>query len=129
MLGIGRARRWWPLSVWCSRSCRLGPRSPARTLIVTPSTGLVDGQSVTIGGAGFTPSGSVLYCQAFENVPPGTSYCGGPVEHVLASGSGEFSVPYTVRRLVFFPNLGRTVDSAVEQSRDRSLRGDAPVHG
>jgi Neocarzinostatin family len=114
MLGIGRA-------ALVAATClvlpvvQAGPAFAARTLIVTPSTGLIDGQSVTIDGTGFTPSGAVLYCQAFENVEPGQPYCGGPVERVFASGSGEFSVPYTVRRLVFFPGLGRTVDCAVEQ--------------
>jgi len=85
----------------------------ARLLDVSPSTGLIDLQVVQLDANGFAPIASVAMCQAASGVP-GPGGCGGPIEFDTTSSAGTFSHPYTVRRFISVPSLGRTVDCLVE---------------
>jgi protocatechuate 3,4-dioxygenase beta subunit len=67
---------------------------PPRTLTVTPAAGLADGDVVAVHGTGFVPAGTVTVCQGIGTV------CRAPAEMVQADAAGEFSVDYTVQRLV-----------------------------
>ena len=83
-----------PALVWVS------PAFAARSLTVTPSTGLIDRQSVTIDGAGLNGSVEVGFCQGIDDGSPDQSDCGGPIGLTTTSSSGDFSAGYTVRRVI-----------------------------
>jgi hypothetical protein len=91
------------------------PAFAARSLTVTPSSGLIDRQIVTIDGTGFNPNTEVGFCQAIDDGTPDQSDCnGGSFGTVVASPSGDFSAQTTVRRLINVPSAGRTVNCASE---------------
>src|SRR5439155_9358877 len=75
---------------------------------------LVELDSVTIEGTGFSPSVQVGFCQAIDDGSPGQSDCGTPFGTTTTSPAGDFSAQQTVRRFIFVPSLGRTVDCASE---------------
>jgi hypothetical protein len=89
------------------------PAFAARSLTVSPSTGLVELDAVAIEGTGFSPSVGVGFCQAIE-VSRSQSDCGTPFDQITTSPAGDFSAQHTVRRFIFVPSLGRTVDCASE---------------
>ena len=85
------------------------------SVTVTPATGLVDGQTVTVTMSGFPASGTVGWCQGVPVEPASTSNCGGPVRTGQTDASGGLIDPsYPVARFIFVPTLGRTVDCAAE---------------
>jgi Neocarzinostatin family len=91
------------------------PAFAQRSLTVTPSTGLVELDSVTVEGAEFSPNAQVGFCQAIDDGSPDPSDCnGGGFGTVGTSPSGDFSAQQTVRRFIRVPSLGRTVDCASE---------------
>jgi hypothetical protein len=90
------------------------PAYAARTLTVTPSTDLVEAQTVSVTGAGFTPSVGIGFCQAIMSATPSQSDCGTLAGTTTSSTSGEISVQYTVRQSMRVPSLGRTVNCWVE---------------
>ena len=90
------------------------PAYAARTLTVTPSTDLVEAQTVSVAGGGFNPSVGVGFCQAIMAATPSQSDCGAPFGTTTSSPSGEISFDYTVRQSMFVPSLGRTVNCWVE---------------
>jgi protocatechuate 3,4-dioxygenase beta subunit len=61
---------------------------------VTPNGDLVDGDVVSIDGSSFVPGDTVSVCQGV-----GTN-CSVPMETVQVDAAGEFSISYTVQRLV-----------------------------
>ena len=72
------------------------PAFAQRSLTVTPSTDLVELDSVTIEGAEFNPNAQVGFCQAIEDGSPSQSDCnGGGFGTVGASPSGDFSAQQT----------------------------------
>jgi hypothetical protein len=96
-----------------------GSATPAfaqRTLTVTPSTNLVELDSVTIAGTGFSTSVEIGFCQGIDDGTPSVSDCGtstgGSASTTL---EGTFSAQQTVRRFIHVPSLGRTVDCATDQ--------------
>jgi Neocarzinostatin family/Sushi repeat (SCR repeat) len=95
-----------------------GPAPTARgtgSVTVTPNTGLVDGQNVTIAMTGFPALGTVGWCQGVALAPASASNCGGPIRTGQADASGSVNDPsYPVARIIFIPTLNRTVDCAVE---------------
>lgn len=94
--------------VWVS------PAFAARGLTATPSTGLIDRQVVTVDGSGFNGSVEVGVCQAIDDGSPDESDCGGGIAFTNTSPAGDFSIGYGVKRLIFVPSLGRTVNCAIE---------------
>jgi Neocarzinostatin family/Carboxypeptidase regulatory-like domain len=83
-----------------------------RTLTVTPDTGLVDGDVVQLAGSGYTPLGSVYFCQGVPDPMPGPEDCGGPISSVPADETGAFSATYTVQRFMAPSSVGATIDCA-----------------
>jgi hypothetical protein len=88
--------------------------SAARSLTVTPSTDLVELQTVSVAGGGFSPSTTIDYCQAIMDATPDQSDCGVSYQVTTSSSSGDFSGQFTVRQSMYVPSLGRTVDCWVE---------------
>jgi hypothetical protein len=91
------------------------PAFAATSVTVTPNSALIDRQQVTVDGAGFSAFADVGVCQGIKDGTPGVDDCNGGVAGIVrASGSGGFSVPFGVRRLISVPSLGRVVNCAVE---------------
>jgi hypothetical protein len=91
------------------------PAFAARSLTATPSTGLIDRQTIAVFGAVFNPNAAVGYCQAIQSASPSVNDCAsGGASTTTASASGDFHGGVFVRRLIFVPSLGRTVNCAVE---------------
>jgi hypothetical protein len=87
-------------------------------ITVTPSTGLIDGQVVTVDGFGWAPGSQIGYCQAVQSdLPASQSDCDSNVlpELVNADDSGNFSVSLSIRRIIYVPRLARQVDCVVEE--------------
>ena len=91
------------------------PLPPPPSISVTPSTDLVQGQSVTVTGAGFAPNAFVVLTECLDGDDP-FGYCafGGP--GVSTDATGGFSTAFTVRRGVpdfseFPPNVADCADA------------------
>jgi hypothetical protein len=68
--------------------------------MVTPSSGLVSGQVVTVTGSGFTPSAQVVLSDCLTETTLG--YCGGiPPDSAFAGSSGNFTYQFRVGRGTF----------------------------
>jgi hypothetical protein len=75
------------------------------SLTVTPSTGLVHLQTVTLSGTGFTPNVSVGWAECKNNNSGDAGDC--DTSHTgfaSTDGSGAFSAPFTARRTLHTPN-------------------------
>ena len=72
----------------------------ATSITVTPSTGLVDGETVTVTGSGWAPGDTVYYCEAVLVDPPSSNDCGTVIKNVTADGAGNFSVPVVIERII-----------------------------
>jgi hypothetical protein len=79
----------------------------AGSITVTPSAGLVDGQTVTVTGSGWEPGEAVYYCEAVAIDPPGADDCGTVIKNVTADGTGNFSIPVVMERIIAPLRLGR----------------------
>jgi hypothetical protein len=89
------------------------PAAAAGTITVTPTTGLVDAQVVTITGTGWVPGATIGYCQAVPIDPPSQSNCAdGTGALTNADENGNFSVSLTIARLINVPSAGGLVDCA-----------------
>jgi hypothetical protein len=74
---------------------------------VTPTTDLVDGQSVVVEGYGWQPGHSIGVCQGLPLEPAGPGSCAnGAYVLVAADGFGNFSVAVTVRAVITVPDQG-----------------------
>ena len=61
-------------------------------LTVTPSTGLADGQTVTLHGSGWEPGHDIGFCQGSRLEPPSPSDCAdGRFAVVVVDGPGSSS--------------------------------------
>jgi hypothetical protein len=92
-----------------------GVGAAGETVTVTPDAGLVDGQSVTVRGAGYSPNAPVgiIQCRA---PALGFDDCSGETARSFsADGSGGFQRGYTVTRILEFGN-GVEHDCAVPDS-------------
>jgi hypothetical protein len=83
-----------------------------KTLSITPSSNLVDGQSVTIDGHGFSPSTTIYYCEVIVASPPEPSDCGVSYSTTTSDMNGDFSVPYHVHRFITPGTTNTTIDCA-----------------
>lgn len=84
----------------------------AATLSANPSTGLLDGQPITVTGSGFpAKSGAdIVECPAGDPNPLDCDVDGAAV--VESNGSGSFSSPFTAVRLIEGLESGTTTDCA-----------------
>ena len=89
-----------------------GSTPAAAGLTVTPASGLLNDQVVTVTGSGF-PAGAQVAVTQCVKVTGGTAQdCNlGRVGYATADGSGAFSVGYTVQRILYV--RGTTTDCAV----------------
>ena len=67
------------------QSLAASPAFAARTLTVTPGTGLINFQEVAVTGGGFTPSVDVPFCQAIRDSTPSRADCGVAVPSVMSA--------------------------------------------
>lgn len=81
----------------------------ARSLAVTPSTDLDDGQTVTVDGAGWRAGAGVVAIQCVA----GTQHCGGSLDQIEVDVAGAFTLQLAVRA-VFTALDGTPVDCRVD---------------
>ncbi len=67
---------------------------------VTPDTGLLTGDTVTIEGSGYAPNAQVAFCQAHPEGEPDQSDCGKAFEITTTDENGDFSANYQVLRFI-----------------------------
>ncbi len=78
---------------------------------VTPSTALVDGQTVAIEGSGWVPDHVIGFCQGAGDPTNDASDCAdGVYASDTADSNGGFSDSLVVRRSIYVPHLGVQVD-------------------
>jgi hypothetical protein len=93
---------------------RPGGETPAITS--TPSTGLVDGQTVTLAGTGFSAGGGIFFCQGIlTGHTPSPADCGDTITSTQADATGSFSISVTVHRFLVVVGTG-VIDCAQPQS-------------
>lgn len=116
MTGIRRVAVGATISLLAPALLWVSPAFAARSLTATPSIGLIDRQRVHIDGAGFNGSVEVGFCQGIDDGSPDQNDCHmGSAGLTTTSSTGTFSVQNSqVRRLIFVPSLGRTVNCAIE---------------
>jgi neocarzinostatin family protein len=89
-------------------ACDAGPH-----VSVTPDTGLVDGQTVTVSGGGYSPNSSLGIVQC----PTGADSlddCDGRTAHSFsADGAGNYVQPLTVQRIIRRSSIGEETDCSV----------------
>ncbi|MEO6470100.1 MAG: neocarzinostatin apoprotein domain-containing protein, partial [Acidimicrobiia bacterium] len=66
---------------------------PTPAIAVTPATGLINGQAITIGGTGFFPNGFVYVRECAVS----DGYCSGASAYLSADANGTFSAQLTAR--------------------------------
>jgi hypothetical protein len=113
--------RRWALAICAVIAMLAGPfvllvpaaTAATATVAVTPSTGLVDGQSVVVTGTGWTANASIGLCEAVPSLPTGPGECNnGAFTLISADSSGHFTQSLIVRRTITPPNTGVPVDCA-----------------
>ena len=91
----------------------VAPASAATpSITVTPNTGLVDGQTVTVAGSGWASGDQVFYCEAINVAPQDSGNCDPPIPNVIADSTGSFSVSVKLDRIFTPFNAGHPVDCA-----------------
>ncbi len=92
------------------------PLPPPPTITVTPATGLVDGDTVTVAAQGFTPDSQVAVLQCDQTVSPAGAGCNtSAYKMVQTDGTGAISTDMVVDRLLYLQ--AGTVDCAVTTCR------------
>jgi hypothetical protein len=82
----------------------------AGTILVTPSTGLADGDVVTASGLGWNPFASIGICQAVPHEPVGIDNCGAAIRLTGADGDGNWSDTFQVSQFITVGS--QTIDCA-----------------
>jgi hypothetical protein len=78
-----------------------GPASAASALVVTPNTGLVDFQSVTVTGSGFPADTQLAVVQCTVGATDPFTDCDLTfLQFPTSDSNGDFSTPFTVQRLI-----------------------------
>ena len=79
------------------------PAAAATSATVTPDTGLVDGQTVTVDGVGYTPGATIGICQGITDGLPLVDNCGTGATAVasVAGPTRDVTSPFDVRRVIF----------------------------
>jgi hypothetical protein len=112
------------------------PAAAVGTIAVTPSSGLVDGQVLSITGAGWQPGALIGYCQGLPLDPPSVSNCdGGTADLINADAEGNFTASLSVARLINAPAAGGQVDCAAPEApcvigaaASSNIEGTAVLH-
>ncbi|MBC2869375.1 enediyne antibiotic chromoprotein [Streptomyces mexicanus] len=92
------------------------PASAAPAVTASPSSGLADGQTVTVSGTGYQAGAEVAVSQCRESTT-----CTDTLATATVRSDGTFSVPYTVRKQFTATDWSTgtgtpvTVDCAVQQ--------------
>jgi Neocarzinostatin family len=106
-----KGRAWWALAACAvttavvaavpdTGSVAASGSTAVPSILVTPSSGLVSGQVVTVTGSGFTASAQVVLSDCLTETTLG--YCGGiPPDSVIADSSGNFTYQFRVGRGTF----------------------------
>lgn len=104
------------LATWGTAANAAAPAGSVRvqaaaSIVVTPATDLVEGQTVSVEGIGWVPGNTIGVCQAIELDPPGAANCHqGLYTSVIADSLGGFTVELTVHAEIDVPSLGHVVD-------------------
>lgn len=77
-----------------------------RSITVTPDSDLLDGDTVTLEGAGFTPNSTIYYCQGILIDPPSPDHCGTAIQTLTADELGGFTAPFVVQRFMDVSSQG-----------------------
>jgi hypothetical protein len=85
-------------------ACTTGP-----AVSVTPSTGLVDGQTVTARGSGYSPGSSLGMIQCVAGADSIDDCDGATATSFSADAQGRFTRSFTVRRVIRH-NVGQQTD-------------------
>jgi hypothetical protein len=104
---------------------------PVAAITVTPATGLVDGQEVTVTGTGFVDDTDALVLQCPRTVVDMASPAACELSTARGAdvdGAGGFSSPLTVRRTLFVQGSG-SVDCAVAPGCHVLVVGSDPQAG
>jgi hypothetical protein len=81
-----------------------------RSVAASPSTHLVDGQTITVTGSGWQPGHTIGFCQAVAADPPGAGSCAdGLFTEATADAFGNISGSLVVRASINVPNLGSQI--------------------
>jgi hypothetical protein len=98
------------------------------TLTVDPATGLVDGQSVSVTGSGFTPFSGVAMVEC-EAGATGPAQCDLSSElEVGTDGSGSFATTYTVSRVLEISTNENGKEKVFNCGANRCILGAADVN-
>jgi hypothetical protein len=106
------------------QSLAVSPAFAARTLTVTPGTGLINFQKVAVTGGGFTPSVEVQFCQAIRDSTPSRADCGAAVPSVVSTPSGEISGENVVRQSINPATVTHPVDCWIDECVMMAWEGD-----
>jgi hypothetical protein len=92
------------LGVGMAAACTTGP-----SISVAPSTGLVDGQAVTVTGRGYAPNSSLGMVQCVAGADSIDDCDGRTATSFSADATGGYRRPLTVHRTIQH-NVGQTTD-------------------
>jgi Neocarzinostatin family/Calx-beta domain len=82
------------------------PAAAAGTITVSPTTGLQDGDVVTITGSGWQPNVLIGYCQGIVSPTPGPDNCGNGFGTVGTDANGNFTATRQLTRIIDVPSAG-----------------------
>lgn len=86
---------------------------PPPSVTVTPDTGLVDGDTLTVDVSDFPPSWRLVFCQGAFDGSFSHAECGEPFDAATTDSTGSFSVQLTARRFIgSSPFVPPTIDCA-----------------
>jgi len=124
----GRAtlRRAWAADTRGHRAAPTGSSAGTPTLTADPSTGLLDGQSISVSGSGLAAATlyGVIECQTGATDITGCDLSG--FSGVPTDGTGSFSTPTTVIRTIEPEGTGTPIDCA---TTDACVLAVAPADG
>lgn len=88
--------------------------SGTATLTATPSTGLLDGQLISVAASGLKPKASYALVECLAGAT-NSARCGFfDVEGVTSDATGAFSIPFAAARMITVNGSGSTIDCAVQ---------------
>ncbi len=93
----------------------------APSVVVSPSTGLVDGQTVSVEATGFPPTTTLAVIECQPGATTATECDIAASELFTSDASGQLTVDYATARLIFTEARGR-VDCAIDACSSRSRR-------
>ena len=120
-----------------TRAGRAPVSAPATTptLTASPSTGLLDGQSISVAGSGLAAKARDVVAECLTGATDPLDSCDvGSSRPVKSNGSGSFSISFTAVRVIEPGEFGSSVDCATAGAcilavfdEDLSLLADTPI--